>query len=334
MSTLKTEVAEKTYREAIIEAMAEEMRRDERVVLIGEDVGRFGGAMGASKGIYDEFGPDRVIDTPISEAAIVGSGLGMALTGQRPIAELMFIDFVGVCMDQIVNQVAKVRYMLGGQVKVPLVIRTQGGGGKGYAAQHSQSLEAWFTHVPGLKVVMPATPRDAKGLLKSAIRDDNPVLFIEHKLLYNVKGEVPEDPEFLIPLGVAEVKREGSDVTIVSHSRQVLFCLEAAAELAQHGVEAEVVDLRTVRPMDLGTIRASIEKTGRLVTVEEGYPQCGIGAEVVARVCESSMDCLDMPPLRIASKDTPMPFARVLEQATIPSPPLIAAKILAARKWN
>ena len=314
--------------------MAEEMRRDERVVLIGEDVGRFGGAMGASKGIYEEFGPDRVIDTPISEAAIVGSGLGMALTGQRPIAELMFIDFVGVCMDQIVNQVAKVRYMLGGQVKVPLVIRTQGGGGKGYAAQHSQSLEAWFTHVPGLKVVMPATPRDAKGLLKSAIRDDNPVLFIEHKLLYNVKGEVPEDSEFLIPLGVAEVKREGSDVTIVSHSRQVLFSLEAAAELAQHGIEAEVIDLRTVRPMDFGTIRASIEKTGRLVTVEEGYPQCGIGAEIVARVCESSMDYLDMPPLRIASKDTPMPFSRVLEQATIPSPQLIAAKILAARKWN
>jgi pyruvate/2-oxoglutarate/acetoin dehydrogenase E1 component len=334
MSTLKPEVAERTYREAIAEAMAEEMRRDERVVLIGEDVGRFGGAMGASKGLFEEFGPDRVIDTPISEAAIIGSGLGMALTGQRPIAELMFVDFVGVCMDQIVNQVAKVRFMLGGQVKVPLVIRSQGGGGKGYAAQHSQSLEAWFTHVPGLKVVMPATPRDAKGLLKSAIRDDNPVMFIEHKLLYNMKGEVPGDPEFLIPLGVAEVKREGSDVTVVSHSRQVLNCLDAAAELAKQGIQAEVIDLRTLRPMDFGTIQASVEKTGRLVTVEEGYPQCGIGAEIVARVCETSMDYLDMPPLRIASKDTPMPFARVLEQATIPSPQIIAQKILAARKWN
>jgi pyruvate/2-oxoglutarate/acetoin dehydrogenase E1 component len=334
MSTLKTEVAEKTYREAIAEAMAEEMRRDERVMLIGEDVGRFGGAMGASKGLFEEFGPDRVIDTPISEAAIIGSGLGMALTGQRPIAELMFVDFVGVCMDQIVNQVAKVRFMLGGQVKVPLVIRTQGGGGKGYAAQHSQSLEAWFTHVPGLKVVMPSTPRDAKGLLKSAIRDDNPVMFIEHKLLYNMKGEVPESPEFLIPLGVAEVKRQGSDVTIVSHSRQVLFCLEAAAELARRGIEAEVIDLRTLRPMDFAAIQASVQKTGRLVAVEEGYPQCGIGAEIVARVCETSMDYLDMPPVRIASKDTPVPFSRLLEESTIPSPQRIVQTVLAARKWD
>ncbi|MBZ5562632.1 MAG: alpha-ketoacid dehydrogenase subunit beta [Acidobacteriia bacterium] len=327
-------MAEKTYREAIIEAMAEEMRRDERVVLIGEDVGRFGGAMGASKGLFQEFGSDRVIDTPISEAAIIGSGLGMALTGQRPIAELMFIDFSGVCMDQILNQVAKVRYMLGGQVKVPLVIRTQAGAGKGYAAQHSQSLEAWFTHVPGLKVVMPATPRDAKGLLKSAIRDDNPVMFIEHKLLYNTKGEVPEDPDFLIPLGVAEVKREGSDLTIVSHSRQVLNCLEAAGELSRQGIEAEVIDLRTLRPMDFEAVKASVEKTGRLVSVEEGYPQCGIGAEVVARVAEHCMDSLDMPPIRIASKDSPIPFARILEQETLPSPRRIVERILAARKWT
>ena len=326
-------MAEKTFREAIIEAMAEEMRRDERVVLIGEDVGRFGGAMGASKGLFQEFGPSRVIDTPISEAAIIGSALGMALTAQRPIAELMFIDFAGVCMDQILNQVAKVRYMLGGQVKVPLVIRTQGGAGKGYAAQHSQSLEAWFTHVPGLKVVMPATPRDAKGLLKSAIRDDNPVMFIEHKLLYNNKGEVPEDPEFLIPLGKAEVKREGSDLTIVSHSRQVLNCLEAAEELSNQGIEAEVIDLRTLRPMDFDAVRASVEKTGRLVTVEEGYPQCGIGAEVVARIAEQCFESLDMPPIRIASKDTPIPFARVLEQETLPSPRRIVETVLAARRW-
>ncbi len=334
MSTLRTEVAEKTYREAVIEAMAEEMRRDDRVVLIGEDVGRFGGAMGASKGLFDEFGPERVIDTPISEAAIVGSALGMALTGQRPVAEVMFIDFVGVCMDQIANQVAKVRYMLGGQVKVPLVIRTQGGAGKGYAAQHSQSLEAWFTHIPGLKVVMPSKPGDAKGLLKSAIRDDNPVMFIEHKLLYNLQGDVPEDPEYLIPLGVAEVKREGSHLTLVSYSRQVLNCLEAAGELAQHGIEAEVIDLRTLRPLDFSAIAASVQKTGRLVTVEEGYPQCGIGAEIIARVCEQCMDFLDMPPIRIAARDTPIPFARVLEQATIPSPQSIVQRILTARKWK
>ena len=327
-------MAEKTFREAIIEAMAEEMRRDEGVVLIGEDVGKFGGAMGASKGLFDEFGAARVIDTPISEAAIIGSGLGMALTGQRPIAELMFVDFSGVCMDQILNQVAKVRYMLGGQPKVPLVIRASCGAGKGYAAQHSQSLEAWFTHVPGLKVVMPSTPRDAKGLLKAAIRDDNPVMFLEHKLLYNNKGEVPDDPEFLIPLGQAEVKREGTDITLVSHSRQVLHCLDAAAELAKKGIEAEVIDLRTLRPMDFASVRASVEKTNRVVYVEEGYPQCGIAAEVVARVAERCFDLLDMPPIRISAKDTPIPFARVLEQETIPSVRRIVDTVLAARKWE
>ena len=257
----------------------------------------------------------------------------MALTGQRPIAELMFVDFCGVCMDQIVNQVAKVRYMLGGQVRVPLVIRTQAGAGKGYAAQHSQSLEAWFAHVPGLKVVMPATPRDAKGLLKSAIRDDNPVMFIEHKLLYNTKGEVPDDCDLLIPLGRAEIKREGRDLTMVSHSRQVLNCLEAAGELARQGIEAEVIDLRTLRPMDFETVQSSVEKTSRLVCVEEGYPQCGIGAEVVARVAERCLEFLDMPPIRISSKDTPIPFARVLEQETIPSSQRIVATVLAARNW-
>jgi pyruvate/2-oxoglutarate/acetoin dehydrogenase E1 component len=314
--------------------MAEEMRRDERVVLIGEDVGKFGGAMGASKGLFEEFGPGRVIDTPISEAAIIGSGLGMALTGQRPIAELMFIDFSAVCMDQILNQVAKVRYMLGGQTHVPLVIRTQAGAGKGYAAQHSQSLEAWFTHVPGLKVVMPATPRDAKGLLKSAIRDNNPVMFIEHKLLYNNKGDVPgADPEFLIPLGKAEIKREGRDITLVSHSRQMLNCLDAAGELAKMGIEAEVIDMRTLRPMDFDTVQASVEKTNRLVYVEEGYPQCGIAAEVVARAAEHCFESLDMPPIRISARDTPIPFARVLEQETIPSVRRIVDTVLAARHW-
>ena len=327
-------MAEKTFREGIIEAMAEEMRRDENVILIGEDVGKFGGAMGASKGLFEEFGEGRIIDTPISEAAIIGSGLGMALTGQRPIAELMFVDFFGVCMDQILNQVAKVRYMLGGQAKVPLVIRASCGAGKGYAAQHSQSLEAWFTHVPGLKVVMPCTPRDAKGLLKSAIRDDNPVMFLEHKLLYNAKGDVPgSEPDFLIPLGKAEVKREGTDITIASHSRQVLNCLEAATELAKKGIEAEVIDMRTLRPMDFGAIQTSVEKTNRFVYVEEGYPQCGIAAEVVARVAERCFEFLDMPPIRISAKDTPIPFARVLEQETIPSVRRIVDTVLAARKW-
>ena len=327
-------MAEKTFREAITEAMAEEMRRDEHVILIGEDVGTLGGAMGASKGLLGEFGEGRVIDTPISEAAIIGSGLGLALTGQRPIAELMFVDFSGVCMDQILNQVAKVRYMLGGQPKVPLVIRASCGAGKGYAAQHSQSLEAWFTHVPGLKVVMPATPRDAKGLLKSAIRDDNPVMFLEHKLLYNSKGDVPDsDPEFLIPLGKAEIKREGTDITIASHSRQVLNCLDAAAELAKQGIEAEVIDMRTLRPMDFDVVQASVEKTNRFVYVEEGYPQCGIAAEVVARVAEHCFEYLDLPPIRISAKDTPIPFARVLEQETIPSVRRIVDTVLAARKW-
>ena len=326
-------MAEKTYREAIIEAMAEEMRRDERVVLIGEDVGKFGGAMGASKGLFQEFGPGRVIDTPISEAAIIGSGLGMALTGQRPIAELMFIDFSGVCMDQILNQVAKVRYMLGGQVHVPLVIRRPG--------RRRQGIRCAALTEPG-SLVHPCArteggdagdPRDAKGLLKSAIRDDNPVMFIEHKLLYNAKGDVPEDPEFLIPLGKAEVKREGSDLTIVSHSRQVLNCLEAAEELAKQGIEAEVIDLRTLRPMDFDAIQASVEKTNRLIAVEEGYPQCGIAAEVVARVAEHCLESLDMPPIRISAKDTPIPFARVLEQETLPSPRRIVETVLAARNW-
>jgi pyruvate/2-oxoglutarate/acetoin dehydrogenase E1 component len=327
-------MAEKTFREAIVEAMAEEMRRDDTVILIGEDVGKFGGAMGASKGLFEEFGAGRIIDTPISEAAIIGSGLGMALTGQRPIAELMFVDFSGVCMDQILNQVAKVRYMLGGQTKVPLVIRASSGAGKGYAAQHSQSLEAWFTHVPGLKVVMPSTPRDAKGLLKSAIRDDNPVMFLEHKLLYNAKGDVPgSDPDFLIPLGKAEIKRAGSDITIASHSRQVLNCLDAATELAKKGIEAEVIDLRTIRPMDFDTIQASVEKTNRFVYVEEGYPQCGIAAEVVARVAEHCFEFLDMPPIRISAKDTPIPFARILEQETIPSVRRIVDTVFAARPW-
>ncbi|MGQ9631585.1 MAG: alpha-ketoacid dehydrogenase subunit beta [bacterium] len=310
-------MGEKTYREAINDALREEMERDERVFILGEDVGLFGGAMAVTKGLYQRFGPKRVIDMPISESAIIGSALGSALTGLRPVAEIMFIDFTCTCMDQIVNQVAKIRYMLGGQVTVPLVIRTQGGAGKSYAAQHSQSLESWFANVPGMKVVMPSTPYDAKGLLKSAIRDDNPVMFIEHKLLYNTKGEVP-DGDYTIPIGVADVKREGRDVTITSHSRMTLLALEAAGELEKDGIDAEVVDLRTISPLDMGTIAKSVKKTGRLVTVEEGCRNVGIGAEVAARVVEECFDYLDAPVRRVAALDTPIPCNRTLERAVIP----------------
>jgi pyruvate dehydrogenase E1 component beta subunit len=315
-----------TYREAIRLALREELRRDERVFVIGEDVGAFGGAMAVTKGLFDEFGAKRLVDTPISESAIVGAALGAALTGLVPVAEIMFIDFTGVCMDQIVNQVAKVRYMLGGQVEVPLVIRTQGGAGKGYAAQHSQSLEAWFCHAPGLIVVMPATPRDARGLLKSAIREPNPVLFIEHKTLYNTEGEVP-DAEELIPLGRADVKRPGRNVTVIAHSQQVLQALAAAETLAaKHGVDCEVIDLMTVNPLDEQAILASVRKTGRLVTVEEGYRNHGVGAEVVARVAAKAFDALDAEPVRVAFPDCPVPFAKPLERALLPD----AAKIVDA----
>jgi len=317
-----------TYRDAVRLALREEMKRDGRVFIIGEDVGKFGGAMAVTKGLFDEFGPKRVVDTPISESAIIGSALGAALTGLVPVAELMFIDFTGVCMDQIVNQVAKTRYMLGGQVEVPLVIRTQGGAGKGYAAQHSQSLEAWFCHAPGLIVVMPSTPRDARGLLKSAIREPNPVLFIEHKNLYNTEGEVPDEEE-LIPLGMAEIKRAGSQVTITAHSRQVLQALEAAELLSrEHGIDCEVIDLRTVSPLDMETILASVRKTGRLVTVEEGYQNNGIGAEVISRVVAAAFDALDAEPLRVAFPNCPVPFAKSLETAVLPDARKIAEAVL------
>jgi pyruvate/2-oxoglutarate/acetoin dehydrogenase E1 component len=316
------------YRQAIAQAIIEEMDRDPNVILLGEDVGRFGGAMAASKGVHEKFGSRRVIDTPISEGAIIGAALGAALTGLRPIAEIMFIDFTGVCMDQIANQVAKVRYMLGGQVTVPLVIRTQGGAGKSYAAQHSQSLEMWFAAIPGLRVVMPATPADAKGLLKSAIRSNDPVMFIEHKLLYGDKGDVPDDPEFLLPIGKAVVVRPGKQVTIVSHSRQVLTSLAAAELLAAGGIDAEVIDLRTISPMDMPAILASLEKTGRLVVVEEGHKSFGIGAEISARIMEQGFDLLEAPVQRVGSLDTPIPFSPVLEAAAIPN----ADKVVAAVK--
>ncbi len=322
-----------TYRQAIIEALTEEMERDSRVFLMGEDVGLFGGAMGCSKGIFEKFGGDRCMDTPLAETAIIGGALGCALTGLRPIAEIMFVDFTGVCFDQIVNQVAKIRYMLGGQVKVPMVIRTQGGAGRSYAAQHSQSWEALFAHIPGLKVVMPSTPYDAKGLLKSAIREDNPILFIEHKGLYTSKGEVP-DKEYLLPLGKAQVKRQGKNLTLIGHSRTALMCLEAAQILSeQHGVDAEVIDLMTVSPLDEQTIFDSVRKTSRLVCVEEGHRNHGIGAEVAARVVENCFDYLDSPIMRVAAKDIPIPCAKQLEEAMLPNvDDVVNAALIATHK--
>ena len=306
-----------TYRDAINEALSEELARDDSVFILGEDVGLFGGAMAVTKGLYNKFGSKRVFDTPISESAIIGAALGSALTGLRPVAEIMFIDFIGTCMDQVFNQVAKVRFMLGGQVTVPMVIRTQGGAGKSYAAQHSQSLEAWFMHVPGLKIVMPSSPYDAKGLLKSAIRDDNPVLFIEHKLLYNIKGNVPEE-EYLIPLGKSEIKKEGKDITVVSYSRMANVALEAAEILKQDEIDIEIVDLRTLTPLDISTVVTSVKKTGNLLIVEEGCKTCGVGAEICARIVEESFDYLDNQVERIAALDSPIPFNQNLEKMIIP----------------
>ena len=310
-------MAVKKYRESSVEAIDEEMARDERVFLLGEDVGLFGAPFATTKGLYEKYGPKRIMDTPISESVIVGSALGSALTGLRPIAEIMFIDFVGVCMDQIANQVAKARYMSGGQLPVPLVIRTQGGGGRGFAAQHSQSLEAWFMHVPGMKVVLPSTPADAKGLMKSAIRDENPVMLIEHKLLFNTEGEVPNE-EYLVPIGKADVKREGSDVSLISYSRMVLRCLEAAEALAGDGTSAEVLDLRSLNPLDMEAILASVAKTNRAVVVYEGYKNAGAGAEVAARLANEGFEYLDAPVKRVAGLDCPIPFNHSLERMVIP----------------
>jgi pyruvate/2-oxoglutarate/acetoin dehydrogenase E1 component len=306
-----------TYRDALRDAMAEEMQRDDQVYLIGEDIAQFGGSYKVTTGLYDRFGKERVRNAPLSEMGIIGCALGSSMLGKRPVAEIMYVDFMACCMSQILNEVAKTRYMYGGQVKVPMVIRTQGGSGRASAAQHAQSLEAWFAHVPGLYVVMPSTPRDAKGLLKSAIRDDNPVIFIEHKLLYNVKGEVPEG-EYTIPLGKADIKRAGEDVTIITWSRCVDFSLQAAAELSRQGIDAEVIDLRSLRPLDEETILASVEKTGRVVVVHEACKTSGFGAEIIAIINEKAFDYLDAPIERVAGLDTPMPFNPRLESMATP----------------
>jgi len=307
-----------TYAEAIREALRQEMRRDERIFLIGEDIGIYGGAFGVTYGLLEEFGEERVRDTPISEQTIVGAAIGAALTGMRPIAEIMFMDFIALAMEQIVNQAAKLRFMFGGKAKVPMVLRTPAGSGTGAAAQHSQSLEAWFVHVPGLKVVMPSTPYDAKGLLISAIRDDNPVIFVEHKLLYKTKGPVPEE-EYTIPLGVAHVKREGSDVTIVATSIMVRRALAAAERLAQEGIEAEVIDPRTLKPLDTEAIISSVMKTGRALIVHEAPKNCGFGAEVSACIAESeAFFYLDAPIKRLAGMDVPIPYNPKLERGVVP----------------
>ncbi len=306
------------YREALNEALHEEMARDPSVCVLGEDVGSYGSPFQITGGLFDRFGEKRVRNTPISEAGFCGIAVGAAMTGLRPVVEILYIDFITLAMDQIINQAAKARYVFGGKARVPLVIRTQGGGGRGNAAQHSQSLEMWFVHIPGLIVIQPSTPYDAKGLLKSAIRDDNPVIFIEHKLLYNTTGSVPQE-EYLIPIGVADVKRAGDDVTIVATSRMVLFALNAAAELARQGIEAEVIDPRTLKPLDVATIVRSVEKTGRLVVVNEGHLTGGFTAEVVARVQREAFDWLDAPIMQVATEDVPIPYSGRLELEAIPN---------------
>lgn len=298
---------ETRYVKAIAEALSEEMARDENVFVIGEDVGGPGGAFGATKGLLETFGERRVKDTPISESAIIGLAIGAAAQGLRPVAEIMFMDFLTVCMDQIVNQMAKMRYMFGGVYKLPVVIRAPCGGGLNAGPQHSQCLESWFAHIPGLKVVMPATPYDVKGLLKTSIRDDNPVLFIENKALYAMKGEIPEE-EYLIPIGKADVKREGKDVTVIAISRMVHQALEAAKTLSDEGIEVEVIDLRTISPLDKETIFKSVEKTSKLVIAHEAVKSFGIGAEIAAIVCEEMIDCLDAPVVRVGAPFVPVPF--------------------------
>lgn len=316
-----------TYREALNQAMREEMRRDARIFLIGEEVGYYQGAFKVSKGFVEEFGPERVLDTPITEAGFTGLAIGAAMAGLRPIVELMTMNFGILAMDQIVNNAAKIHYMSGGQIGVPMVIRGPGSAAHQLGAQHSQSLEAWFCHVPGLKVIAPATPHDAKGLLKSAIRDPNPVIFIEAQLLYATKGEV-EEGDYAIPIGQAEVKRRGQDVTLVAYSKMLLLAMTAAEELSREGIEVEIIDPRTLEPFDLATVVTSVKKTGRLVIVEEGWRTCGLGAQIAESLYAAAFDYLDGPVVRVTGEDVPMPYTRPLEDLAIPD----SARIIAAVK--
>lgn len=312
------EVRNITYLEAIRESMSQEMRKDQDVFIMGEDIGIYGGAFGLTNGMIEEFGPERVRNTPISESAISGCAVGAAMTGMRPILELQFSDFVVIAMDNIVNQAAKMRYMFGGKAKVPLVVRLPSGSGAGFAAQHSQSLEAWMAHIPGLKVVQPSTAYDAKGLMKAAIKDDNPVLFYEHKLLYNTKDEVPEE-DYEVPLGQADVKKEGSDITVVATSIMVQRALEAATELEKEGISVEVIDPRTLIPLDTETIFNSVKKTSRVLVVYEAVKTGGYGAEIASAIAENDVfDYLDAPIRRLGGVATPIPYNPDLEKAAVP----------------
>jgi pyruvate dehydrogenase E1 component beta subunit len=315
-----------TMREALNQAMREEMRRDSSVFLLGEEVGQYQGAYKVTQGLLQDFGEWRVRDTPIAEEAIAGVAVGAAFVGLRPIAEMMTFNFSILALDQIVNHAAKYRYMSGGQIRCPLVMRGPSGAAAQVAAQHSQAFESWYAHVPGLVVVMPSTPKDAKGLLKSAIRDDNPVIFMENEVLYNLKGEVP-DEEYTIPLGLGEVKRAGKDATIVAWSRSVHFALQAAELLAREGVEIEVVDPRTLRPLDEDVVFDSVRKTNRCVVVEEGWRCAGFGAEIADRVQRECFDDLDAPILRVTAADVPMPYSKILEKAYLPQPAGIAEAV-------
>jgi pyruvate dehydrogenase E1 component beta subunit len=308
----------KTYAVAIRDVLAEEMRRDPEVFLMGEDIAKQGGIFGCTRGLLDEFGEDRVRNTPISENTFVGAGVGAASVGMRPVVELMYMDFLYLAMDQVLNQAAKIRYMFGGKVKVPMVVRGQQGIGRGNGAQHSQSVESMMMHIPGIKVVCPSTPADAAGLLRTAIRDDNPVLFFEHKALYASKGEVPDDKEFTVPFGKCDIVREGKDVTIVANFLYRGKSLEAADILAGEGVSAEVIDPRTLVPLDIDAIIASVKKTGRLVTVHEAHKNMGWGTEVAAQVTERAFKYLDAPPLRVGAKMCTLPFNLGLENAVVP----------------
>jgi len=306
-----------TYKDALNEALKEEMENDENVIIMGEDIGSYGGVFNVTSGLFDQFGKERVIDTPISEAGFSGAGIGAAMTGLRPIIEIMWIDFTFVALDQILNQAAKMTYMSGGETKVPMVFRTQGGGGRGNGAQHSQSLETIFAHVPGIKVVMPSSPYDAKGLLKTAIREDGPVMFIEHKLLYGSKGEVPNE-EYTIPFGKANVIKEGKDVTIASISRGVDFSIEAADELKKEGIQAEVIDMRSLTPLDIETVIKSVQKTNRLVIAHEAVRNYGWGAELASVIQEEAFDALDAPVYRVGAEETPIPYNLNLEKEMLP----------------
>ena len=306
-----------TYREALNTCLREEMRRDDKVFLIGEDIGKFDGAYAVTQGLLREFGPKRVRDTPIAEEAIAGCAIGAAMLGLRPVVEFMTINFILLAIDQIVNNAAKMRYMFGGEVKLPMVIRTPAGSGGQLSAQHSQSMEGWFANVPGMKVVAPSTPADARAMLKTAIRGDDPVLFLENLHLYNARGEVPTE-EQLVPFGQARVAREGRDVTLVAHSRMTPLALQVAEKLASDGVQAEVVDLRSLRPLDRETLVRSVEKTTRAVVLEEDWPTFGVGAEIAATIQEHAFDWLDAPVLRVGLAEVPMPYSKVLEQAAIP----------------